>query len=60
MSTLQFKKGQKVNATTIRGKLPIAGTIEAIHETFKGAWYEIKPASGTANFRTRASKIVAA
>jgi hypothetical protein len=55
-----FKKGQKVNATTIRGTLPVAGTIAAVRETFKGAWYEIKPANGGTNFSTRASKITAA
>lgn len=54
-----FKKGQKVTATPVRGK-PTEGTFVGIHPGTKGDWAEIKPADGSKNFKTRPSMVVAA
>jgi hypothetical protein len=53
-----FKKGQKVKATTVRGA-PREGTFVATHSTTKGDWVEIQPATGKA-FKTRPSMVTAA
>jgi hypothetical protein len=54
-----FKKGQKVKATPVRGK-EREGTFVATHATTKGDWFEIKPADGGKNFKTRPSLVIAA
>lgn len=47
-----LKKGQAVTASTIRGQKR-SGTYVATHPTPKGAWIEVAPADGGANFKTR-------
>lgn len=51
-----FKRGQKVKATPVRGT-ERDGTFVAIHPGHKGDWAEIKPADGSKNFKTRPSMV---
>lgn len=53
----EFKKGQKVLASTVAGAVQYAGKIHEVRHGQKGIWYEIKPDDGTPNFSTRAAKI---
>lgn len=50
----ELKKGQAVNARTIRGTSHIAGKVTAIEQTAKGQWVTVQPdAADSKAFKTR-------
>jgi len=50
----ELKKGQAVNARTIRGVSPVAGKVTDIEQTAKGLWVTVQPdAAGSKAFKTR-------
>lgn len=60
MSEVNLKKGQQVQARTLRGNDVREGKIVGIEDSSKGKWYEIKPNDGSVNFKTRAARITPA
>lgn len=50
----ELKKGQPVNARTIRGTATVAGKVQEIIETAKGQWVTVQPDTKNAKpFKTR-------
>ena len=53
----EFKKGQEVKATTVKGATQYHGKVAEVRNGPKGAWYTIKPFDGSPMFCTRAAKM---
>ncbi len=50
----ELKKGQAVNARTIRATSTVAGKVIEIEQTAKGAWVTVQPdAADSKPFKTR-------
>lgn len=55
----EFKKGDAVQARTLRGNKYINGTVEIIRETPSGTWVTVKPdEEDKKSFRTRPSLVI--